>query len=188
MIYEKQVSKKGIKTKMFITKENIFLQPTKFSDLFIKSNGYESVYMQIIQSGIEYNETKPYDLLPSGFIDFNQHLYEDINQMNSISSGLFLERSLVTFRIFIWTSRGEGFEIFKHILNDKEIDSLNSVDDVKEYVYIHLNELEKGIMETYKKDLKESFEEFGKGIEAKKLPLASILSNLSVENNISEFR
>jgi len=38
---------------MFITKENIFLQPTKFSDLFIKANGYESLYMQIIQSGIE---------------------------------------------------------------------------------------------------------------------------------------
>ena len=43
-------------------------------------------------------------------------------------------------------------------------------------------------METYKKDIKESFEEFGKGIESKKLPLPSILSNLSVENNISEFR
>lgn len=173
---------------MFITKENIFLQPTKFSDLFIKSNGYESLYMQIIQSGIEYNETKPYDLLPSGFIDFNQHLYEDINQMNSISSGLFLERSLVTFRIFIWTSRGEGFEIFKHVLSEKEIDNLRNLEDVKEYVYNHLSELEEGILNTYNGDTLKCYETFGKGIEAKKLPLPSILKFLSVDNNISDFR
>lgn len=171
-----------------ITKEKVFVQTNQLAEILINSNGYEDFHNNIVKNNIVCEENKNYEISGAGFIDFNQHLYEDINQMNSISSGLFLERSLVTFRIFIWTSRGEGFEIFKHILNDKEIDSLNSVDDVKEYVHIHLNELEKGIVETYKKDVKESFEEFGKGIEAKKLPLASILSNLSVENNISEFR
>ncbi|SCH65048.1 MULTISPECIES: hypothetical protein [unclassified Romboutsia] len=172
----------------FITKENIFIQPTKFSDMLINATGYESLYKQIIESKIEFNEEKSYDLLPSGFIDFNQHLYDDINHMNSISTGLFIERALITFRIFIWTSRGEGFEIFKHILNESEIDNLKNLEDVKEYLYTHLSELEYGIIHTYDKELKECYEEFGKGIEAKKLPLPSILKFLSIDNNISEFR
>lgn len=172
----------------FITKEKIFLQPTKFSEMLINADGYESFYKQIIESKVEYNEEKPYDLLPSGFIDFNQHLYEDINHMNSISSGLFIERALITFRIFIWTSRGEGFEIFKHVLSEKEIDNLKNLEDAKEYVYNHLTELEDGILNNYSEDTLKCYEEFGKGIEAKKLPLPSILKFLSVDNNISDFR
>ena len=46
----------------FITKENIFIQPTKFSDMLINASGYESFYMQIIESKTEFNEEKSYEL------------------------------------------------------------------------------------------------------------------------------
>ena len=35
---------------------------------------------------------------------------------------------------------------------------------------------------------KESLEDFGAGIEAKKLPLATILGSMSIENNIQDIR
>ncbi|MGL5694482.1 MAG: hypothetical protein ACRCXA_10420 [Peptostreptococcaceae bacterium] len=172
-----------------ITDNKIFLQPTKVSDTFFSSTGYEDFHSKILEKEIALEESKSYDLLPSGFIDFNQHLYKDINHMNSISSGLFIEKTLITFRIFIWTSRGEGFEIFKHVLRGSEINMINSLDDAKKYVYSHLDELEKGINETYNsEETNKSFEEFGKGIEAKKLPLASILKYLSIDNNISDLK
>lgn len=171
-----------------ITDSKIFLQPTKVSDIFLKSSGYEEFHSNLVDNKITLEQSKAYDLLPSGFIDFNQHLYEDINHMNSISSGLFIENTLITFRIFIWTSRGEGFEIFKHVLRGNEIDMINNIQDAKNYVYTHLNELEKGILETYNLEINKSFEEFGKGIEIKRLPLANILKYISIDNNISDFR
>ena len=108
--------------------------------------------------------------------------------MNSISTGLYLEKSFVTFNIFIWTSRGEGFAIFKHILRGEEINKLKSIEDVKEYLFIHLSELEQGLMKTYGKDLEESLKDFGDGIEAKRLPLPSILGCMSIENNLQDLR
>lgn len=171
-----------------ITKDKVFIQDTNFSDVLYKSSGYEDFHTNLVKSNIEFDENKAYDLLPSGFIDFNQHLYEDINHMNSISSGLFLEKTLITFRIFIWTSRGEGFEIFKHVLRGSEINKLKSKDDVIEYIYNHLSELEDGIINTYGNDIIKSFEEFGKGIESKKLPLSILLNNLTIDNNLCDFR
>lgn len=170
-----------------ITKDKVFIQETNFSDVFYKSNGYEDFYTNLSKNNTELDENKTYDLLPSGFIDFNQHLYEDINHLNSISSGLFLEKTLITFRIFIWTSRGEGFEIFKHVLRGSEINKLKSKDDVIEYIYNHLSELEDGIINTYGSDIIKSFEEFGKGIESKKLPLSILLKNLTIDNNLYDF-
>ncbi|MGL4913088.1 MAG: hypothetical protein ACRC3Y_11735 [Romboutsia sp.] len=108
--------------------------------------------------------------------------------MNSISSGIYLEKGFVTFRIFIWTSRGEGFEIFKHVLRGNEIENLKDINDLKEYIFVHLNELEQGIVKTYDDDIKVAFEKFGEGIENKKLPLPSILSLISTENNINDLR
>lgn len=171
-----------------ITKDKIFIQDTNFSNVLYKSSGYEDFHTNAANNNIEIDENRTYDLLPSGFIDFNQHLYEDINHMNSISTGLYLEKSFITFNIFIWTSRGEGFAIFKHILRGGEINRLNSIDDVKEYLFTHLNELEQGIMKTYNKDMKDSLEDFGAGIEAKRLPLAGILGCMSIENNIQDLR
>ena len=63
-----------------------------------------------------------------------------------------------------------------------------TIEDVKDYLFTHLNELEKGIVNTYKKSIKESLEDFGAGIEAKKLPLATILGSMSIENNIQDIR
>ena len=171
-----------------ITKDKIFIQDTNFSNVLYKSSGYEDFHTNAANNNIEIDENRTYDLLPSGFIDFNQHLYEDINHMNSISSGLFLEKTLITFRIFIWTSRGEGFEIFKHVLRGSEINELKSKGDVIEYIYNHLSELEDGIINTYGNDVIKSFEEFGKGIESKKLPLPSLLKNLTIDNNLHDFR
>ena len=172
----------------FITKEKIFIQPTNFSDILINANWYEDFHQLVLDNNIEYSDAKSYDLCPSGFIDFNQHLYEDINHMNSISSGLFIEKSLITFRIFIWTSRGEGFEIFKHVLRGNEIKNLKSLEEVKDYIFKHISELEDGIISTYGKDIVGSFEDFGKGIEAKRLPLANILKYLTIDNNISDLK
>ena len=170
-----------------ITKDKVFIQESNFSNVFYKSNGYEDFYNNLLKNNIEFDENKTYDLLPSGFIDFNQHLYEDINHLNSISSGLFLEKTLITFRIFIWTSKGEGFEIFKHVLRGSEINKLKVKDDVIEYIYNHLSELETGIIDTYGSDIIKSFEEFGKGIESKKLPLPTLLKNLTIDNNLYDF-
>ena len=172
----------------FISKERIFANATKLTEILLKSENYSDFYERLSNSDIDYNENKTYEVVPSGFIDFNQHLYEDINHMNSISTGLYLEKSFITFNIFIWTSRGEGFVIFKHVLRGGEINKLNSIDDVKEYLFTHLNELEEGIMKTYNKDIKESLEDFGAGIEVKRLPLAGILGCMSIENNIQDLR
>ena len=172
----------------FISKERIFANATKLTEILLKSENYSDFYEKLSNSDIDYNENKTYEVVPSGFIDFNQHLYEDINHMNSISTGLYLEKSFITFNIFIWTSRGEGFVIFKHVLRGGEINKLNSIDDVKEYLFTHLNELEEGIMKTYNKDIKESLEDFGAGIEVKRLPLAGILGCMSIENNIQDLR
>lgn len=172
----------------FISKEKIFANATKLAEILLESENYTDFHEKINNSDIDYDENKTYEVAPSGFIDFNHHLYEDINHMNSISTGLYLEKSFITFRIFIWTSRGEGFEIFKHILRGQEINKLKSIDDVKEYLFTHLNELEQGIMNTYSKDLEKSLEDFGAGIELKRLPLPSILGCMSIENNLQDLR
>lgn len=172
----------------FISKEKIFANTTKLAEILLDSESYSDFHDKVSKSDILYDENKTYEVVPSGFIDFNQHLYEDINHMNSISTGLYLEKSFITFRIFIWTSRGEGFEIFKHVLRGHEINDLKSIEDVKEYLFTHLNELEQGIMKTYNEELSASLEEFGKGIESKRLPLPSILSCMTIENNIQDLR
>ena len=69
-----------------------------------------------------------------------------------------------------------------------EINKLKSIDDVKEYLFNHLNEFEQGILKTYGKDIEKSLEDFGAGIEAKRLPLAGILGCMSIENNIQDLR
>lgn len=174
--------------KQFITENMLHTQTSMFAQLLLKSNSYTQLHENIQQSNEEYSDQKVYEIVSSGFIDFNQHLYEDINHMNSISTGLFLEMSLVTYRVFIWSSKGEGFEIFKHVLRGEEIAKLNTLEDVKKYLYTHLNELEKGIFDTYNKTEKESFEDFGYGIEKKQLPLNSILQYITIDNNINDFR
>lgn len=172
----------------FINKERIFANATKLAEILLVSENYSDFHEKLSKSNIDYNENKTYEVAPSGFIDFNQHLYEDINHMNSISTGLYLEKSFVTFNIFIWTSRGEGFAIFKHVLRGEEINKLKTIEDIKEYLFTYLDELQQGIMKTYKKDLKESLEEFGAGIEAKRLPLPSILGCMTIENNLQDLR
>ena len=172
----------------FISKEKIFANTTKLAEILLDSESYSDFHDKVSKSDILYDENKTYEVVPSGFIDFNQHLYEDINHMNSISSGLFIEKSLITFRIFIWTSRGEGFEIFKHVLRGNEIKNLKSLEDVKDYIFKHISELEDGIISTYGKNIVGSFEDFGKGIEAKRLPLANILKYLTIDNNISDLK
>lgn len=174
--------------KQFITENMVHTQTNLFADLLLESNSYSQLHESIQQSKEEYSDQKVYEIVSSGFIDFNQHLYEDINHMNSISTGLFIEMSLVTYRIFIWSSKGEGFEIFKHVLRGEEIAKLNSLQDIKKYLYTHLNELENGIFATYSKDAKESYEDFGHGIEKKQLPLNSILQYITIDNNINDFR
>lgn len=174
--------------KEFLNKEKIFIQTTKFSDILLESSSYAELHDKISSSDLDYNEAKVYEVAPSGFIDFNQHLYENINEMNSISCGLFMEMSVVTFRIFIWGSKGEGFEIFKHILRKEEISNLNNVKDIENYIHLHMGELEEGIVKTYNIDAKVAFEGFGKGIESRQLPLPSILQFMTIENNINDFR
>ena len=75
----------------FISKEKIFANATKLTEILLESSHYEDFHQKLVNSDFDYKEEKTYDLAPSGFIDFNQHLYEDINHMNSISSGLYLE-------------------------------------------------------------------------------------------------
>ena len=69
--------------------------------------------------------------------------------------------TLVMFKIYIWGSKGEGFEIFRHVLRGEEIANIKSIDDIKEYIFKCLYELEDGIVNTYKKETKESFEDLG---------------------------
>lgn len=172
----------------FITKEKLFIQTNKLAEILINSNGYEDFHNNIVKNNIVYEERKNYEIAGSGFIDFNQHLYEDINHMNSISSGLYLDMTLVMFKIYIWGSKGEGFEIFRHVLRGEEILNLKSIDDIKDYIYKGLSELENGIVDTYNKETKKAFEDFGNGIETRQLPLQNILRCISLENNINDFK
>ncbi|MGX4599739.1 hypothetical protein [Faecalimicrobium sp. JNUCC 81] len=172
----------------FLSKDKISVQPTKLVEILIQSNGYTNFHENIVKNNIEYSDQKTHEISNGGFIDFNQHLYENINEMNSISTGIYLEKSLITFRIFIWGAKGEGFEIFKHVLRGEEINNLKTIEDLKEYIYIHINELEQGIIKTYGEDTNKAFEQFGLAIESRKLPLQSILQYLSIENNIKDFK
>ena len=172
----------------FITEEKVFVQTNQLAEILMNSNGYEDFHNNIVKNNIVYEESKNYEIAGGGFIDFNQHLYEDINHMNSISSGLYLDMTLVMFKIYIWGSRGEGFEIFRHVLRGEEISSLKSIDDIKNYIYKVLSELEHGIIDTYDKDTKKAFEEFGRGIEARQLPIQNILKFVNLENNINDFK
>ena len=170
----------------FIQKERIFVNPTKLASILLESKSYADFHDKLSESNTKYNKNKTYEVTPSGFIDFNHDLYEDVNHMNSISTGLYLEKSFIIFNIFIWTSRGEGFSIFKHILREEEINKLRSIEDVKEYLFIHLNEFEQGLVDTYGKDLDKCLKDFGYGIEVKRLPLPNILKSMSIENNIQD--
>lgn len=172
----------------FISKEKIFANATKLATILLESESYSDFHDRLLSSDINYVENKTYEVAPSGFIDFNQHLYEDINHMNSISGGLYLDMTLVMFKIYIWGSKGEGFEIFRHVLRGEEIANLKSIDDIKDYIYKGLSELEDGIVNTYNKETKEAFEGFGKGIETRQLPLPNILKYINLENNINDFR
>lgn len=167
---------------------NVNIQVSELGKILIQSNGYEDFYNNLSKCNIAFNEAKTYEIASSGFVDFNQHLYEDINHMNSISSGIYLERSLITYRIFIWGSKGEGFEIFKHVFIGEEISNIKTEDDIKQYIASHLQELQEGILKTYNEGVKESFEKFGMAIENRALPLQSILQFLTVPNNINDFR
>ena len=171
-----------------ITKEKVFVQTNQLGEILINSNGYGDFHDNIVKNNIVCEENKNYEISGAGFIDFNQHLYEDINHMNSISSGLYLDMTLVMFKIYIWGSKGEGFHIFRHVLRGEEIANIKSVDDIKEYIFKGLYELENGIVNTYNKETKESFEDFGRGIESRQLPLPNILKAISLENNINDFR
>ena len=172
----------------FISKEKIFANATKLAEILLESENYSDFHERLSTSDIDYIENKTYEVAPSGFIDFNHHLYEDINHMNSISGGLYLDMTLVMFKIYIWGSKGEGFEIFRHVLRGEEIANLKSIDDIKDYIYKGLSELEDGIVNTYNKETKEAFEGFGKGIETRQLPLPNILKYINLENNINDFR
>ncbi len=172
----------------FLSKEKISIQTTKFADILAKCNGYSDFDEKIIESKIEYDNQKVYEIAQSSFIDFNNHLFENINEMHSISSGIYLDKSLITFRIFIWGSKGECYEIFKHVLIGKEIKSINNIEKIKEYIYKHLIELEFGIIKTYGENINKSLEKFGQAIESRRLPLQSILQFISVQNNINDFR
>ena len=171
-----------------ITKEKVFVQTNQLSEILINSNGYGEFHDNIVKNNIVCEESKNYEITGAGFIDFNQHLYEDINHMNSISSGLYLDMTLVMYKIYIWGSKGEGFEVFRHVLRGEEIANLKSVEDIKNYIYKGLSELEDGIINTYNKETKAAFEEFGSGIESRQLPLQNILKYKNLENNINDFR
>ena len=168
----------------FLSKEKLFINPTKFTQGFLNSDSYEDMYDRIIHSNLEFDETKTYEIASGGFMDFNQHLYEDENHMNSISAGITLEKCLVAFQILIWSSTGAGYLIFNHIFSEEEVKMLCSIEDIKDYIHTHLHELEQGILQTFGKDVQKSFEDFGRAIEETKLPLQSLFQYLSVENNI----
>lgn len=171
----------------FLNKDKIFIQTTKFADILAKSNGYTDFDNKVIEYKIEYDSKKVYEIAQSSFIDFNNHLFENINEMHSISSGIYLEKSLITFRIFIWGSKGECYEIFKHVLIGEEIKSIDNIEMIKEYIYKQLLNLEQGIIKTYGEDINKSLENFGQSIESRRLPLQSILQFISIQNNINDF-
>ena len=123
-----------------ITKEKVFVQTNQLAEILINSNGYGEFHDNIVKNNIVCEESKNYEITGAGFIDFNQHLYEDINHMNSISSGLYLDMTLVMYKIYIWGSKGEGFEVFRHVLRGEEIANLKSVEDIKNYIYKGLSE------------------------------------------------
>ena len=81
----------------FISKEKIFANATKLAEILLESENYSDFHERLSTSDIDYIENKTYEVAPSGFIDFNHHLYEDINHMNSISGGLYLDMTLVLF-------------------------------------------------------------------------------------------
>ena len=171
----------------FLTKDRLFINTRELVEELYSSKNYDEFDTNIIDSKIEFDPQKTYTIAESNFFDFNQHLYEDINHMNSINCGIYCERTLLTYRIFIWGSKGEGYEIFKHVLRREEIEALNNEESLKHYIQNNLEKLEEGILQTYKLDTQKSFEEFGKNIESRQLPLASILSKMEIENNISDF-
>lgn len=172
----------------FLNKEKISIQITKFAEILVKSNGYTDFDKKIMEYKIEYDAQKVYEIAQTSFIDFNNHLFNNINEMHSISSGIYLEKSLITFRIFIWGSKGECYEIFKHVLIGEEIKSINSIEKIKEYIHKYLIELEFGIIKTYGENINKSLEQLGQAIESRRLPLQSILQFISVQNNINDFR
>ena len=171
----------------FITRENLFINAQTLSKVLYESNGYEEFDQNIVKNNIEFDPQKTYAIAESNFYDFNQDAYEDINHMNSISSGIYCERCLATFRIFIWGARGECYEIFKHVIRKEEMELIQNEELLKEYILVHLEELEKGIVQTYNLDAKSSFEQFGNAIETKQIPLQNILKYISVDNNIKDF-
>ncbi len=175
-------------TDKLLTKEKLFINTRELAPILYKSNGYADLDQNIVENNIEFDPEKTYAIGESNFFDFNQDLYEDINHMNSISAGIYCERSLITFRLFIWGSKGEGYEIFKHVLRGEEIEAIKNEEDLKAYIALHLNEFEEGILKTYNKDVKESYEDFGKAIETRQLPLQGILQFLTVKNNLKDFR
>ncbi len=174
--------------KKILNKDSVSIQTNKFADVLVQSNGYRDFDEKILENSIEYDPQKIYEIAQSTFVDFNHHLFENINEMHSISSGIYLEKNLITFRIFVWGSKGECYEIFKHVLIGEELKSINSIEDINTYIYSHLEELEEGINKTYKGDTDKSFEQFGLAIESRHLPLQSILQFISIQNNINDFR
>ncbi|MGL4912411.1 MAG: hypothetical protein ACRC3Y_08265 [Romboutsia sp.] len=172
----------------FLTPDKIYIQIGDLGSILTKSSGYEDFYNKVQEQNIEIKQEKTYEIASSGFVDFNQHLYEDINHMNSISSGIYIDKTLIIYKIFIWGAKGEGFEIFRHVLLGEEIDKLETEEQIKEYIQMHLKELEEGIIKTYNEEIKESFEKFGMAIETRALPLQSILQFLTLQNNINDFR
>ena len=172
----------------FLSPESLFINPSPLCQVLLDSNSYQSFDENMLTNKIELDSQKTYEIASSNFFDFNQHVYDDINHMNSISCGIYFEMTLITFRLFVWGSKGEGYEIFKHILRRDEITSLNSMDDVKAYISTHLLEFKSGITSTYPlENINLSFEKFGQGIESKQLPLANLLQFMSIDNNLNDF-
>ena len=72
----------------FISKEKIFANATKLAEILLESENYSDFHERLSTSDIDYIENKTYEVAPSGFIDFNHHLYEDINHMNNVIVGI----------------------------------------------------------------------------------------------------
>ena len=60
----------------FISKEKIFANATKLAEILLESENYSDFHERLSTSDIDYIENKTYEVAPSGFIDFNHHLYE----------------------------------------------------------------------------------------------------------------
>ena len=104
-----------------------------------------------------------------------------MNPYNIKKGNIGILKHLSSKQLFKWTEGAINI-IFE------EIDNLKSIDDIKDYIYKGLSELEDGIVNTYNKETKEAFEDFGKGIETRQLPLPNILKYINLENNINDFR